>query len=997
MSLFNKSFISIIFDKISLLIDRLARKIFRFKYHSESTTKKYLLDTKILEQKIVKKIDRTFYSLLLVILGACIIAIYSDVKYQKAQYTHEQKSYLNQLSSDLNDISTELYDTFYNYNNIITNSKNSIMLAENNILSTHTIDNSSFYGVSQDKKIAVYGNGTNPIPSNGKAKRVDILNNFDDFYYLYKTLNWLDGISYISKDYFTVSTPSTLLKPYSKKIFSTSALEFPNKFFNYAIKSSAEEKGERWLNESILSSDTSANNSDKNQKDSKEKKYKNHLGYLYPISIKKDNIIDGVALADVNIEKIFTDNTKNLDYSKVISKTNAYIMDSSGKILAGYDIKQQRMIPDKELYMDSKRILDNDILSPKYLTTKISTIENSQYTTFIKHSYYSGLTLVYSIPETHLILKYLEMSNYLIYIILFAIAILLMLVCYHTIRNIAVKPIGKIIYYINALNNDRYQSDIDTSDVISFWQGRLRLIFSMLKNKYNEIGDLSIQASIDHETQLPKKDKFITMVEDALSQSYRKEQEKNKNLDPNIVLHIDPNENENYNGDDLPESPLSDLAGEDADAKNSVVIVFNIENFSHLSTLYSAEVMDTLIKQFASSLLLFSNAYENTLNNQHYIFSRLTATKFCAFIQVNGSVDIESVVNQLATSLSAPIIIPNGDTLIMKIYIGASIILGTDIFHPKKVKSILNNNIKKADIALSYAAEYDDPVKYANEDILAVESYNNEQKQRLLDAIKSKTFDMVFQPYFDIESKSIKGIEALIRWDQNDIMPISTSQIIEQAKRNNLVTEIDKILFEKIEESAPILNSIPMAENPYMLSLNVSVAYFFSPEFSAFISRLHKNLDATKWLIAIEIHEDLMYDNIANINSQIARLKQQNINISIDNFGAGRASLEALTKVHIDTIKLSPTITSNLNTDSHYKQIVSLLKHLKELTNINIVAVGLNNALTLEQLQDLGIDIIQSYKIGKITDLQETMAIISNSEEIDAYFHNEALSHEGQE
>lgn len=226
-------------------------------------------------------------------------------------------------------------------------------------------------------------------------------------------------------------------------------------------------------------------------------------------------------------------------------------------------------------------------------------------------------------------------------------------------------------------------------------------------------------------------------------------------------------------------------------------------------------------------------------------------------------------------------------------------------------------------------------------------------------ALKNEEFQIYFQPKVTPQNGNISSAEVLVRWISDQKMLWSPAVYIPLLEQNGFVIRLDYYVYEKtfrwLQESVEFL-----PEN-FRLSLNVSPLHFEEPEnFVKKICELIHTYQVDTSRLTFEITESTYVNNTEAVNQVIRRLKQLNIQISMDDFGSGYSSLNTLkdllfNEVKIDRKFLGDSLTEN--TQIVLQEVFHMLKRMGK----SIVCEGVETKEIAEFLKTEGCDEIQGF------------------------------------
>lgn len=218
---------------------------------------------------------------------------------------------------------------------------------------------------------------------------------------------------------------------------------------------------------------------------------------------------------------------------------------------------------------------------------------------------------------------------------------------------------------------------------------------------------------------------------------------------------------------------------------------------------------------------------------------------------------------------------------------------------------------------------------------------------RLENALKNGEMRVVYQPIYEIETGRMKGMEALLRWHDNNGDAISPDLFIPLAEKEGLMAKITEfVTTQAVGEMAELLNRYDLT-----LSINISLADLFSHHYLDFLTKLTQKIGLPPSRIMLEITER-ENATLAHMEAAILLFKRHGFLIALDDFGTGYSTISWLSRLPIDEVKVDKSITDAIGTPSLNKTLlVNLILMLKAMPQ-QIVFEGLEQRLQVDYLQD---------------------------------------------
>ena len=238
----------------------------------------------------------------------------------------------------------------------------------------------------------------------------------------------------------------------------------------------------------------------------------------------------------------------------------------------------------------------------------------------------------------------------------------------------------------------------------------------------------------------------------------------------------------------------------------------------------------------------------------------------------------------------------------------------------------------------------------------------------LKNAIKNDSFEMLYQPQYEINSHKLIGFESLIRLKNKKGEYINTQQFIQIAEKSGLIYDIDMwVMHNVMKQTRDFVLLHPEIE----VSINVSGKHITN---KGFIESVIDSLSETKFPaknLKIEITESSYIRHIDEAAQVVQRLKTLGIKTALDDFGTGYSSLSYLSKMTVDMLKIDKSFVDKILTKEGDKSFVDIIIKLGHLMNCKVIAEGVEDQNQLSTLAFLGCDYVQGYVWGKPTHLED--------------------------
>ena len=232
----------------------------------------------------------------------------------------------------------------------------------------------------------------------------------------------------------------------------------------------------------------------------------------------------------------------------------------------------------------------------------------------------------------------------------------------------------------------------------------------------------------------------------------------------------------------------------------------------------------------------------------------------------------------------------------------------------------------------------------------------------LKNALKNDTFEMLYQPQYEISSHKLVGFESLIRLKNKKGEYIDTQQFINIAEKSGLIYDIDLWVMHNVMKQT---RDFALLHPEVEVSINISGKHITN---KGFIEDVIDSLSETNFPpknLKIEITESSYIRHIDEAAQVVQRLKTLGIKTALDDFGTGYSSLNYLSKMAVDMLKIDKSFVDEILTKEGDKSFVDIIIKLGHLMNCKVIAEGVEDQDQLSTLAFLGCDCVQGYIWGK--------------------------------
>jgi diguanylate cyclase len=289
--------------------------------------------------------------------------------------------------------------------------------------------------------------------------------------------------------------------------------------------------------------------------------------------------------------------------------------------------------------------------------------------------------------------------------------------------------------------------------------------------------------------------------------------------------------------------------------------------------------------------------------------------------------------------------------------------------------------LRNADLAM-YFSKRKSPGTYSFYDAAmnatALHRFTIEDKLRR--ALERNEFSLNFQPLFDVRTGHISGMEALLRWTNDQLGVVPPSEFISVAEETGLILPIGDWVLRSACAQAKAWHDQGLP--PIRMSVNVSGQQFALSDFPDRVADILRTtgLEASK--LELEITETLIMNDETWAEQTINRLKAIGVALAIDDFGTGYSSLARLRRFAVNRLKIDRSFVTSINECSDDRAIAAAIIAMSRSLHIDVTAEGVENLSQLMFLQEHGCHEAQGYLLGAALPAEDALQLQRRVSEI---------------
>jgi diguanylate cyclase (GGDEF)-like protein len=221
---------------------------------------------------------------------------------------------------------------------------------------------------------------------------------------------------------------------------------------------------------------------------------------------------------------------------------------------------------------------------------------------------------------------------------------------------------------------------------------------------------------------------------------------------------------------------------------------------------------------------------------------------------------------------------------------------------------------------------------------------------KLRGALERGEFTLHYQPQFDVRSGSISGMEALLRWTNEELGSVPPAEFIPVAEETGLILSIGEWVLRNACAQAKswVDEGLPVAR----MAVNVSGRQFVLRDFPQLVAAVIEESGIEPSMLELEITESVVMQDEAWAEQALAQLKRLGVMLAIDDFGTGYSSFGRLRHFAVDRLKIDRSFMTSLIDCSDDRAIAAAIIAMSRSLRISVTAEGVESFPQLLFLQE---------------------------------------------
>ncbi|MDO4536973.1 MAG: EAL domain-containing protein [Coriobacteriales bacterium] len=372
-------------------------------------------------------------------------------------------------------------------------------------------------------------------------------------------------------------------------------------------------------------------------------------------------------------------------------------------------------------------------------------------------------------------------------------------------------------------------------------------------------------------------------------------------------------------------------------------VAINIEHFHTINDVNGREFGDEVLRCIADEIRAFLSETEG-------IASRFGADRFSIYCLPQSS--YRPLLNRLQGKVNG--LSPN---------VSIRLRMGVNRWHEGVDPVLLFDRARAA--CDMVRGNYQNPLMMYDDAMHRREQLNQRLLNDLPRAVAQSELRVFYQAKYDVQQTppKLNSAEALVRWQHPELGLISPGVFVPLFEGNGLINIVDNFVWEQAARQVAAWREKFGTTIP--VSVNLSRSDVFDPQLEDKLAQLVEHNQLSFSDIKLELTESAYTDDAELLLSVIRSLRERGFEIEMDDFGSGYSSLNMLSDMPIDVLKMDMQFVRNIEKSETDRRLVELILDIARYLKVLVVAEGVETQGELDILRDGGCNLVQGYYFSR--------------------------------
>jgi diguanylate cyclase (GGDEF)-like protein/PAS domain S-box-containing protein len=378
------------------------------------------------------------------------------------------------------------------------------------------------------------------------------------------------------------------------------------------------------------------------------------------------------------------------------------------------------------------------------------------------------------------------------------------------------------------------------------------------------------------------------------------------------------------------------------------VLFLDLDEFKDVNDSLGHQAGDTVLRVVAERLREVVRSSDTV--------ARLGGDEFAILVEdADGAEDVDQLAERLLEAVHRPIVVDDTELVV-----GVSVGIVLAEAETEGAEAL----VRDADIAMYAAKELGkDRVEIFHPAMQARISERLHLVTDLRHAIDDGELEVVYQPFVELATERMIGVEALVRWRHPERGLLQPGAFIGAAEESGLIVTLGDHVLREACAAARRWSS--QGAGFELVSVNLSPRQFGEARLVADIEAALTDTGLSPELLVLEITESVLIGDMLSTREKLNALRAMGVRIAIDDFGMGYSSLNYLRALPVDILKIDRSFVTGLGTGDSVDALVEAIVEMARVMGLETIAEAVEQPCEAERLRELGARLAQGFYFAR--------------------------------
>ena len=247
-------------------------------------------------------------------------------------------------------------------------------------------------------------------------------------------------------------------------------------------------------------------------------------------------------------------------------------------------------------------------------------------------------------------------------------------------------------------------------------------------------------------------------------------------------------------------------------------------------------------------------------------------------------------------------------------------------------------------------------------------------------AIEEEELSVVYQPFIDLTTERVVGVEALVRWRHASRGLLLPGAFIGAAEESGLIVALGDYVLREAARAAQAWRAI--RPDPMLVSVNLSPRQFNDERLLGSVEAILAETGLPRETLVLEITENVLIGDLPSARAKLTALRDMGTCVAIDDFGMGYSSLNYLRALPVDILKIDRAFVTGLGTEDGADPLVAAIIQMARVMELETIAEAVETPREAERLRELDCRLAQGFYFARPMSAAEMTRLWSSGGDI---------------